>query len=544
MSSNTMLFGLDDWVGYLRDKELPIRVSTLVRLKRALNDDRTTLVDLGHLVRSDPVLSLHVTRLAQEKHAAKGSQVTSVDHAIASLGFGQVETLASELGTIKLHAHNMAQKRFFRSIADSQHAATQAASWVQQKHLPFVEEARLAALFYALVHWLLWLYAPLHKDKFLSDVIENNASPVEAERRIFGCSTQDIGKVLAEQWRLTPLTIDAMDHSTSPSLSELKQLHMRAIKDPRLEQSDMRHLNHLVQQHYYPVKLANWMALTVSRGWNSSRATRMFDIISDYLDLPLPETRAQLHSNCAQAARDYYVPGVMTAAAELLLNPSVGHLPYRLTERELKVYESRFPDPSQVPDSEPVETADDAADWPEVEESPALLNPYIYRQVMQRLEHGYDLYTQPAHVLHGLLQGLHRGIGLERVALWLVKNRDHRLVTARVLGVEEDDPNHGFAADLLESPLLRRLCAKPAFIAINDDNRDQIRNALPEAHRDWITANDCVLMSVFQDRKPVAVIFADRNGKDGPLHSFYQEHFRSLCTAATLALKRLSAPSP
>jgi HD-like signal output (HDOD) protein len=534
MSSTQNLYGLDDWTRYLGEKNLPVRASTLVRLKRALADDRTTLIQLGHQIRRDPVLSLHVTRMAQTRHEAKGSAVTSVDHAIASVGMDMIAQLAGELDTIKLHPHSVAQRSFFRSIAASRHASVQAADWVQFKQLPYAEEARLAALFYGLVHWMLWLYAPLHKHRFQIAVIEDNRSPVEAEREIFGCTTQEMGKALADHWKLTELTVKALDHDTSPSLTTLKQLHMRALKDPRLEERDMRELNHLVQQHYFPVKLANWMTLTVSRGWDHPRAARMFDIISDYLDQPLGDTMARLHRNCAHAARGYHVPGVMTPAAELIMLPGADRLPYRLTERELQAYEKLFPEPV-----DPVQPAAPTQPMEPISQEPELLNPHIFEQVLDRMRNGYELYTKPAHILQGLLQGLNRGIGLERVALWLVRPKTGELTAARVVGAETDAPLARLQTNLNQPGLLAKLCEKPAMLAIDEHNRAQIQAALPPELRSWLGADDCLLMSVFRGRTPIALIYADRIGANAPLTTFHRDHFRSLCAAATLALKKL-----
>jgi len=540
MSSTDKLYGIDEWTHYLSEKTLPVRASTLVRLKRALADDRTTLARLGHQVRIDPVLSLHVTRQAQIFHEAKGSTVTSVDHAIASLGFGRLETLADELETIKIHPHSVAQRSYFRSIAASNHASVQAADWVNHKQLPYAEEARLAALFYGLVHWMLWLYAPLHKNRFNIAVIENGESPIEAERRVFGCTTQELGKALADRWKLTELTVQALDHDTSPSLTLLKQLHLRALKDPRLEEKQLRELNHLIQQRYFPVKLANWMALNVSRGWLNSRSRRTFDIISDYLDLPLPDTMARLHRNCAIAARGYHVPGIMTPAAELILLPSNEALPYRLTERELKAYDSRFPEPVEPPQSTPAPGTEPPDEWDKPFQ-PELLNPHIYNQVLKRFRNGYDLYTKPAHILHGLLQGIHGGIGLERAMLLLVNTQTQKLRAARAMGISHDDPMAEMEIDLTQTRLFTRLCDKPSLLRIDESNRAQVHASMSVQHQGWFGQNDGLIMSIFRGKTPVALIYADRQGSNTPLVEFHQQHFRDLCLAASQALRRITS---
>lgn len=531
------LFGLDDWTAYLGEKTLPVRTSSLVRLKHTLANDDATLVSLGHQILKDPVLALHVTRLAQSRHEAKGSVVTSVDHAIASLGFGAIETLIRELDTMKVHPHSVSERSFFRAVAASHHASVQVADWVSLKQLPYAEEARLAALFYGLVHWMLWLYAPLHKHRFQVGVMEEHASPVEMERQVFGCTTQELGRALADRWKLNELTVKALDHDTSPSLSKIKQLHMRALNDPRLEEEDLRELNHLVQQHYFPVKLANWMALNVSRSWTSERSLRTFDIIGDYLDQPLSATMARLHRNCALSAREFHVPGVMMPAAELLLLPGGGQLPHRLTDKELNLYASRFP--------EPVEPQ---AEEPQVEEEqpqpPELLNPHIYKQVLDRFRHGYELYTKQAHILQGLIQGLNRGLGMERVALCLINSRTSTLRAAKAIGVDPSEPLSQLEIDLTQPSIFSRLCEKPSLLHINESNRAQIHKTLSPELQGLVEQNDCLMMSIYCGKQPLALIYADRQGSNSALEAFHLEHFRILCSAATRALKTLSAQKP
>ncbi|SEG86433.1 HDOD domain-containing protein [Marinobacterium lutimaris] len=531
------LFGLDDWTAYLGDKTLPVRTSSLVRLKHTLANDDSTLASLGHQVLKDPVLALHVTRLAQSRHEAKGSVVTSVDHAIASLGFGAIETLIRELDTMKVHPHSVSERSFFRAIAASHHASVQVADWVSLKQLPYAEEARLAALFYGLVHWMLWLYAPLHKHRFQIGVIEENASPVEMERLVFGCTTQEMGRALADRWKLNELTLQALDHDTSPSLSTIKQLHMRALNDPRLEEEDMRELNHLVQQHYFPVKLANWMTLNVSRSWTGERSLRTFDIIGDYLDQPLAATMSRLHRNCALSAREFHVPGVMMPASELLLLPGGGQLPHRLTDQELKLYAERFPEPAEPQQEElPVEE--------ELPPAPELLNPHIYKQILDRFRRGYELYTKQAHILQGLIQGLNRGLGMERVALCVINTRTATLRTAKAIGVDPAEPLSQLEVDLKQPSIFSRLCEKPALLQIHEANRKQIHNGLSPELRGLLEQNDCLIMSIFIGKQPLALIYADRQGSNAPLEEFHLEHFRILCSAATRALKQLPAHTP
>lgn len=538
------LFGQDAWINYLASKPFPVRPACLQKFRHLIQQDNTTIRQLGAQVRSDPILCLQVTLAAEKRHAAKGSHVTSIDHAVSSMGIEPLEALAKELLPFKFNPASVYQKQYLQAIANSHHAAVQARAWAQLKHLSSCEEIYLSSLFYSVGMWALWLHAPLHMHKIQCLIWEQQTGPVQAEEQVLGCSMQQISLGLSRIWGLSQLTQEGQDQETSPSKVLLNRLHQRALSSSDLSKTELRELSLLTQERHFPIKLSNWLAMTANRNWKSTRTVQMIDMVSDYLELEITETTALLHQLCAQAAREYHIPGTLAPAARMLQIPSNTLENYKLGTKELALLAERYPKPEQPPAPAPAPVIPEA---PVPQPEPVQTSGYlpdtftdaaVFRQITERFVKGYSLYTKPSHILQGLMQGLYEGLGLPRVVLNIVHQTQQRLKAAQSFGFTAPSPLTDSDIDLNTSSLLSQLAEKPGSVWIHPNNQTQYQPQLPPELQTSLP-HSCLLSSLFRDDTPVAIIYAD-SGEQGPaLQAFHQEHFKYLCSAATLALKRL-----
>jgi HD-like signal output (HDOD) protein len=526
------LFSVQGWTSYLADRSLPTRLSSLQQLKRETASDRGTLMSITAIIKADPVLCLQVVRQAQALHASKGSDVTGIDHAIGSLGMERLGKLAKECKALRLHAHRTAELQYFRAIANSHHAATQCTQWLRVRHATYAEKGWVAALCYGVGFWSLWRHAPLHMHRIHCRIREG-LNPIEAQIETLGCSVQQISLGLARSWQLPPLIIAALDNETSYSPRTLDKLHRRSLSDPRLNKDDLRSLSHLLQQHFFPVKLANWLVQTTELGWQNTRALGMYDIVNDYLGKELQQTTALIHQNCALAAQQYHVPGTLAPAAEMLFIASDSQFDQTLGERELQRYSGLYPEPAPLPDPSQAQLRPAAT----------FADAQAYQQISQRLLHGYNLYTRPGHILQGLLLGLSQGLGLNRLALQVVRAKQ-QLKTAQVMGIDDNDPITRLEAEFDSSLLLRQLSARPGCIWLSATTRPRLLPMLPASYRAALGDQDGLMMCIFANAKPVALVYGDLGNGDpdrpiAALESFHRDQFRALCTAASGALDRM-----
>jgi len=536
MATEELPQNANQWTEFLAGKKLPVRASVLARLRKQFEQNNTSLMALSKTIKSDPVLCLHVADLAGTLHQQKDSEVTSIDHAINSLGMQKLEQLLNSLAAIRLSPKSVAHKMYFRAIANSHHAATQARQWLNlYRGGLFAEESYLAALFYGAGHWLLWQFAPLHMSQIQTQIRERGITPELAETQILGCTVAAISKGLIEHWHVSPLALHTLKQESPLSKQIITNLHQRALGDPRLSSEDLRSLNHLIQQKSFPVYLANLLAWSVPYGWQSEKTLHIIDIINDYLKSELDCSLSLLHKNCALSARQYYVVGTLSPAAEMLMLPSQLQAGYKLSKAEQQHFAQSCPIPaseiSAPQNSEKTEVAAAQSDY---------LNVGLFADTAKQFLKHPEQFSQASEVFNTLLSGLTEGLGMSRTALNIVSTKDDSLKVIRATGFDAGHPLQNSSHILGSNSLFLSLYDKSSCILVNESNRQRIKGMLPGSYSRHLSDSNYLLMSVFIGSKPAAVVYADREGKAGGALDFHHEKFKYLCFAAGECLKSVA----
>lgn len=525
---------LKSWIEYLKDKPLPTRTSMHKRLKHAIQKDTSTLNSLSTLIKTDPIVCFHIVRVANQLHGQKGSQVTGMEHAVHSLGFDRIEKTVNQLPVIRLNAAAVSQKMYFRSVANSHFASTLVSHWLRDRNSLFAEESQLAALFYAIGHWMMWLHAPLHMSLIQEKIRTNKIDVVLAETDVLGCTVQEISHDLAMEWELPLLTIESLDHDTSPSRNIIDLMHRRTLRDPSIDDLELRELNHMVQKKVFPVKLANWVAITASFGWYLKKTKQLCMIIADYLGDETANVVCMMHRHCALSSREFNVPGSLAPAAEMIMLPSDLQPNFQVSEKEFQIFASGCPRPAirkQLPtqtDTPADETAKKSAEFK---------SELLFKKLMLAFIKGSPHIRTPKQVLQGAVKALYDGLGMERVILYRITQ--NQMSTAITCGLNTTDPLNHYQFNLEIPSLFKRLCDKPGCLWISPDNRKQLLQALPECYQHHIPTEGALLMSIFSEGKAIAIIHTD-NSNSASLQEFHHKRTRYLCSAAGQAMSKLS----
>ncbi|MEH6577527.1 MAG: HDOD domain-containing protein [Amphritea sp.] len=526
------------WVNFLVNKQLPIRVSTQTRLQKKINQSNSSLIELNKLIKADPILCLHVASLAGKLHREKSSEITSIDHAINSLGMNRLEQLIASLPIIRLSASSVADKMYFRAIANSHHAATQTREWLNQSRGGlFSEESFLAAMFYGVGHWALWHFAPLHMSEIQKKIRDKGIDPEQAERAILGCTVARISKGLVERWHVSPLALATLEQDSPLNKQTLTQLHQRALGDPRLLKDELRSLNHLTQQKFFPVKLANWLAWAAPYGWQTDKTLHIVDIINDYLKSQLAKTLSVVHKNCALSARQYHVIGTLSPAAEMLMIQSSHQAGYKLSPAEQKkLIESN----NELPLLTHLKTAPSPGNINEAQPETELLDHLLFQQISEKLLKQPEQYTQASEAINDLLNAITLGIGLPRASVSIIPPQSNTLKVIQAQGFPPGHPLINSSHKLESDSLFLLLYKQSACILVNDTNQKRISKVLPESYACQINENGYLMMSIFVHNKPLAIIYADAGKQTSGIQSSHQEKFKYLCNAASTCLSALT----
>ncbi|MCW8885194.1 MAG: HDOD domain-containing protein, partial [Motiliproteus sp.] len=491
-----------------------------------------SLAKLVPVIITDPVFTLHLIRLANQLNRNADTQANTVELAVSTLGLNRIRSLCQSLPVIKMNNASVPHKQYFHAIDNSYHAATQAVSLCRFPGDSVINETRIAALFYGVGHWALWRYAPQQMSEIKIGIYEDKKDVVLAENDVIGCTVQQISEGLVEAWGLSKLGVEALKHTTSPDTEMLDQLHRFAEEgESSFDEEQLRDIKQLLNANFYPVKLANWLALTVPYGWYKSKSRRLIEIISDFLKQPEDKTISQLHQNCVQSSREFHIDGLMNSAALMLLLPSKQVLNYRMESKAASRKKQAIEQPKQVAKSKPktAPTVTQIADGFRSKEK--------FQELATQLLKKPDLYPTDREIYVDLVRGLRNGLGLSRVSIFEV---DEQGTMSPVLqsGFSDNDPMRRFTLNLEVPSLFKKLSQKSLAVWMADHNREQIRSELPERFKACSNQKSFVLMSLARGGKTVAFIYCDHGSLENEMSQFFFKYFKYICGAANVCLGR------
>ncbi len=530
MKQADKIFGLSNWVNFLKDKQLPVRARTVQQLNYLMQDPNVALNRLIPVISTDPVFTMHLIRLANQLNKNAETQANTVALAVSTLGIGHIQNLCAKLPVLKMNHASVPHKQYFQSVDNSFHASVQAASFCRFPGASLINDTRTAALFYGIGYWALWRYAPFQMSDTKIGIHEQNKDVVLAQNDALGCTIQQISEALVKEWKLSDLGVLALKHSTSPDAEMLEKLHNYSQTTDDFGEDETREIKQLLNSNYYPVKLANWLAQTVPDGWNKPKTQRLIAIIGDFLSLPEDKAGTLIHQNTVQSSREFYIEGTMSAAALMLLLPSNQVLSYRMETKKAEG-QRKLEEKSAVA-KKPIRQAPKAK---LVEDM--FKDKEAFQNLATKLMKQPELYTKDREIYADLVRGLKSGLGLDRVSIFQV---DDTLRLSPILqsGFAEGDPMRRFTLSLEIPSLFKKISQKSLAVHMAEHNRKKIRSELPERFKHCANQNSFLLMSLFKAGRPVAYIYADHGEAETQVSPFFFKYFKYICGAANFGLNK------
>lgn len=159
-------WGINQWVEYLRDKEVPVLPRTravLAALREGGDEKRDSLSarDLTDIVYADPYLALKLLRRAEERRSRQlGHDTTTPLAAVLQTGYDELQGIVAAspiLDDVLPGCHTCES----RSVL----ASTIARAWAERRVDVSPDEVSMAALLVEVGELLLWHFAPEMTDK-------------------------------------------------------------------------------------------------------------------------------------------------------------------------------------------------------------------------------------------------------------------------------------------------------------------------------------------------------------------------------------------
>lgn len=380
---------LNDWVELISNQEMPIFDNTVHQVFEIARDELSPASALARVVLQDTSLTTRVLKLANSVYynpmgSSPGGTINTVSRAVIVLGFNVVSNMCLTATLVDAVVKGAAtRERVAREMAHALHAATQARTLAVKCDDPAPEEIFIATLLNRVGELAFWCFGEDAAEELEQLYHQAGMKPERAQRQQLGFTLQQLNEQLTRLWHLTDLTqqsILAPDH-----------------KDPRVQ---IVTLSHQIAE------------CALKDGWQSEPMADLVQRTSRMLGLEANETRKLLHKN-VRDAHEMAANAGAHLALPYIPQPDGAHAQRSTGHHSQSAAKSPFPEPDSS------------------------LQLRVLRELSMSIEAGKaDLNL----VMELVLEGIYRGVGMDRVMLALV-SPDRRMLKARLgvgVGVDQD----------------------------------------------------------------------------------------------------------
>lgn len=456
---------LDFWADRLGGESMPVFARTIESVAGMASSESTNFSGLAWSILQDPSLTAQVLKLSNSIYynpAAK--RIQTVSRAVMRLGFDAVKTICLSACLVETALAGKHREMLAIEIARAFHAAVQAKNFAGRLKLQQPEEVYVGALLSRIGQISFWCFAGEIGEKLKQAMKEEGQTEAQVEMEVLGFRLERLTLRLAQEWKLSSFLESMLQNPNSNSPADKS------------------------------IRLGYCVAQVCEKGWDSPDSKKLIKKISDFLNVSEEEALKTVH----QASRD---------AAEI-------------TESYGAHKSSRL-----IPLPEPVREA--AKPVVKVEQEFPKTDYQVQIASLRDLSSMVNSRKGDVNsVLSVLLEGIYRGIGMDRVIFALLTPFRKSVCGKYALGWANDTVQ-SFKVDVNDSDNIFAHALhsrKPIWVV--KDPPPEISSLLTEEIVDLIGGGPFFITPICVKQQAIGLIYTDRNLSGRNLD---EESFESFC---------------
>ncbi|GAB6041340.1 HDOD domain-containing protein [Endothiovibrio diazotrophicus] len=388
---------LDQWAERFTDRDMPIFADTARRITGLTVQDDASLTELVQTILRDSLMTARVLKVANSVYYQPGrGAITTVSRAVVVMGFETVRALALSVSLVESLGEGMQRERVSREVARAFHAALHAKTFAVRLGDEHPEEVYAAALLHRVGHIAFACFGGEASERLEEQLRRNGGDHAAAERTVLGFPLDELSGRLGKSWRLGDLFEQVTAGGDTP----------RA----------------------HSIALGHAVAEAAEAGWEARRMEPLLGKLSELLKMPAGEVASLVYANARNAAANAGFMGLGKVGSLIPEPPKPEALGQpeeadgRLETLERSVAEQGLAEP-----------ADDT-----------LVLDHA-RQLKMLWELATLLEGEPNlnMLLPMVLEGIHRGVGMDRTLLALVDSKRGVVAPKYVLGDFDEERVRG-----------------------------------------------------------------------------------------------------
>lgn len=471
---------LAEWVEVLSEKGMPVFTKTVQEISGVAADRESSAAELSRVILQDAAMTARLLRVANSPiYSPVGRGISTVSRAVVLLGFNTVRSLCLSIAVIDSLETGAQKARMAEQMARSFHAAIQARSFAEKRRDPSPEEVFIATLLSGIGDLAFWSFNTEASLKLNEALKVPGCDRLKVQKQVLGFDLRELSLGLTRKWHLGELLENALEG--------------KSAQDPRVSN----------------VEFAEQIAVRAEKGWDTPEMKQLVGHVAEALYMPLQDVTDFVHKNAGAAAKAAQYFGVGDAAK---LIP----LPISERKAELAVSAERSSRAPKFLDPDP------------------MLQLTILRELSGMLDSQHDINL----LLEMVLEGVFRGIGMDRTLFAMLNPERNRLRARQALGWDKEDMREKFVFDI--SPLKANIFShaldsrQPLWWGQDKDPR--LKSLITQPVQALTEGVPFFINPIEVNGRSIGLFYADRKPSGRPLDEDSFTAFKHFCQQANLAL--------
>lgn len=504
--------------------DFPTFSSYIMEINRKASSGRlnvTSASQLANTIIKDYALTSKLLKLVNSAFFGQFSgRVTTVSRAVVILGFEQIRTAAASLLLFE-HLQNKSQSMELGDAAISSFMSGMIAEDLAGR-LGFkdTEEAFICAMLRNLGKHLVIFYFPEEYQQIKRRMIQKDIDELAASRAILGISYQELGAGIAKAWKFPEKIVGSMKTPPQGNVDRAKS-----------GDEMLRNLS----------SFSNTLCHIASTLEGEERDKALRGLLRRFeKSVPIPKAQISKLLDSAREKVEAYsgTLKINTAKSQFLRNLAGYSRESQKTHHPVKqeATSEEYGKTSEIPQYQGLEIKD-VVSSPEESRDPNVILINGIQEITNTLLEDYEI----NNLLNMILETMYRGFSFHRVLLCLADGK-HTQVHARFgFGENVEKIIEDFSFKIQRAPDVFNIAlSQGKDLGIDDTGDPRIQKGIPEWYRRLVAAPAFVLYPVLINKKPLGLIYADRESSGRVLQGDKLHYMKTLCNQAVLAMKQIT----
>lgn len=476
---------------------MPIFSGTVAEVTQVVNSSSSSAADVAAAILKDASLTGRLLKMANSFHYnPTGKTFSTISRAVMVLGFNQVRALALSLVLVDSLSEGVHKDKLTQEMAQSFHAAVQAENLARKTKCKSPENVFVATLLSRLGNMAFWAFAD-DKATLLLNLIESGENTEqEAEAKVLGFSLHQLTQGLSKSWSLG----DLLEQSLSGTTPD----------DPLV----------------ILIGVGQALAMAAKKGWVSEEAVSAIEQAAKKLKIPFSDVKDIAYDSAKHAKEITRLYGIQ-AASQRIPQPNVTDV-----SEEESVENSVLPEIIQ----QTVAKETDAEQQNDYAEPNASLQLTIMQEITDVIEEKPNINI----VLEMVLEGIYRGVGMDRSLFAIISTEDKTLRCKYALGTDNEKLSKELKIDISHSTnIFNQVIKTKKAVHVSADPKE-IHGTLSRETIQLLGKPPYLIMPTIVRGKVIGVFLADRNESKRRIEDKDFLSFQQFCMQANMALTFLS----